>query len=65
MITHIIGQIRGEISSDVISLGLIFLKSHKAYILTGCGDLIHIIYLIGTDLPVFMLKDKLIYLRVL
>lgn len=37
MITHIIGQISG-ISSDMISLGLIFLKSHKAYILTGCGD---------------------------
>lgn len=30
-------------------------ESHKAYILTGCGDLLHIIYLIGTDLPVFML----------
>lgn len=48
----------------MISLGLIFLKSHKAYILTGCGDLLHIIYLIGTYLPVFMLKDKYIDLFV-
>lgn len=54
MITHIIGQIRGGISSDVISLGLIFLKSHKAYILTGCGDLLHIIYLIGTFTSVYV-----------
>lgn len=50
----------------MISLGLIFLKSHKTYVLTGCGDLLHIIYLIGTDLPVFVYKiNKLMYLRVL